>query len=264
MKNIPLLGMGTWGMGGKFERDESNIDESVEALSFGLSLGIRMIDVAELYGEGLTEEIVGRATRGMSRENYYLASKVSRDHLAYDDVLRAAEGSLKRLNVEQIDLYMVHKSNELIPLKETMEAMERLLDEGKIGAIGVSNFTVAQMEEAQSYLKKARIAANQIEYNLQSHEADRDVIPYANANDIHIIAHRPFAKGSLIGNTNLQVAALARIHDKTENQIALNWIISQGITAIPKSSNHTHLKENAGALDWKLTNEDIETLRNAT
>ncbi len=263
MQNIPLLGMGTWGMGGKFERDASNFDESVLALRYGLSLGINLIDVAEIYGEGLSEEIVGKAIESCEREDVYVISKVWKANLHYDDVLKAAEGSLQRLGTDHIDLYLIHWPNEEIPLKETIAAMEVLLAQKKIRAIGLSNFLVPQIKEAQSYLTNATIAANQIEYNLGAQSADLDIIPYCRDNDIRVIGYRPFAKGILASNASVLQNELAKKYNKTPNQIALNWLIAQGITAIPKASSHEHLKENAGALGWQLSEADVELLRSS-
>ena len=252
--------MGTWGMGGTWERDPSTVDASIEALHTGLSLGLKIIDVAESYGDGLSEEIVGRAVAGR-RQDVYLISKVWKTHLAYDDVLRAAEGSLKRLNTDHLDLYLVHWPNNEIPLSETMRAMERLVDEKLINAIGVSNFSLQLIEEAQSHLKHTAIVAHEFEYNLLAREAEHDVIPYCRARDIDIIAYRPLAKGVLAQHTSTVLENLAKKYTKTPNQIALNWILSQDIVAIPKSGNPAHIKENAGAVDWTLSLEDINQLK---
>lgn len=262
--SIPLLGMGTWGMGGKFERDPINTDESVKALRYGLSLGINCIDVAERYGEGLTEEIVGEAISQVNRADVYVISKVWKTNLRYNDVLKAADGSLKRLKSDYIDLYLIHWPNKEIPIKETMEAMEYLLEQKKIRAIGLSNFSTELMKEAQSHLEHAKIAANQIEYNLGARAAESNIIPYCKQNDIRVIAYRPLAKGTLASSSSQIQDGLAKKYNKTPNQIALNWLISQGITAIPKSSDRGHLKENAGALGWQLDTKDVELLRSAT
>lgn len=264
METIPLLGMGTWGMGGKYERDASNIEESILALRFGLDLGINLIDVAELYGEGLTEEIVGKAIAGRDRRDIYIISKAWKDNLNYEGVLNAAQKSLVRLGTDYIDLYMIHWPNPKIPMKETIEAMEYLFHQGLIKAIGVSNFTVSYLKEAAKHLTDTNIVSNQIEYNLNARNAEKEIIPYCKKNNIHLIGYRPFAKGTLTHNTNHVVQELAIAYKKTPNQILLNWIISQGITVIPKSSNIDHLKENAGALGWNLSDADIEKLRNTT
>lgn len=255
--------MGTWGMGGKFERDDSNFDESVAILRYGFELGITLVDVAELHGEGLTEQIVGEAMRGFPRETITVISKVSRDHLSYDDVLKAAERSLERLQTDYIDLYLIHKlpPHAREPARETLSAMESLMKKGIVRHIGVSNFNAIQMEQASRYLTNTRLEASEIEYNLVYQEAGNETIPYCTKNDIHVIAHRPLAKGLLTASKNELLEKISKKYDKTYSQIALNWIISQNITAIPKAGSPEHLKENVGALGWTMEKEDIELLR---
>lgn len=260
---LPQLGMGTWGMGGKFEKDSSNFDESVAALRFGFERGLRLVDVAELHGGGLTEKIVGEAIRGYPREQIQIISKVSRDHLKYDEVLKATEGSLQRLGTDYLDLYMIHKLPPGVsePLAETLSALERLLNEGTVRHIGVSNFTSSQIVQAQSHLTEAKIEANEIEYNLLFQKAGDEVAPFCRAHSISIIAHRPLAKGALAKGENKVLDALSRKYHKTPAQVALNFILSQDMTAIPKASGKEHLEENIGALGWKLSQEDIGQLK---
>lgn len=260
---LPPLGMGTWGMGGTFERDARNFDESVEALLFGFDLGMRLVDVAELGGNGLTEEIVGEAIKGYPREEIQIISKVSRDHLKYNDVFEAASASLTRLGTDYIDLYLIHKLPPGVaePAAETLQALERLLTEGRIKHIGVSNFSKIQIEKAQSYLVEAKIEANEVEYNLLYQHEAKETIPFCKARGISVIAHRPLAKGLLAKGENVILDTLSRKCGKTPAQIALNFILSQDMTAIPKASNKEHMKENLGALGWRLSEEDIKELR---
>jgi diketogulonate reductase-like aldo/keto reductase len=204
---------------------------------------------------------VGKAIQGVSRENVYLVSKVWRENLQYDDVLRAVEGSLRRLGTDYLDLYLVHWPNENVPMQETMRAMEHLLDEGVVRAIGVSNFSVAQMDEVRKCLTHSSLAASEFEFNLSNQEAMSDVLPYCTANDILSIAYRPLAKGQLPSVHSEGVNALAQKYGKTPNQILLNWILSQGVAAIPKTLSPEHMRENVGALGWSLLSEDIELLR---
>lgn len=259
---MPLLGMGTWGMGGKFERDKSNIQESITTLKYGLDLGINLIDVAEIYGAGLTEEIVGQAIEGYSRNNIILVSKVWKTNLKYNDVLQACEQSLARLKTDYIDYYLIHWPNEAIPLAETMEAMAYLRNKDLIRNIGVSNFSVELMKQAQEFLPNINLATNQIEYNLSQRSAEQDIIPYCIKKNIHIMAYRPLAKGKIPLQNNETINTLANKYNKTPVQIALNWIISQNITVIPKTSNINHLKENAGVLGWNLSEDDIKIISN--
>jgi diketogulonate reductase-like aldo/keto reductase len=257
----PLLGMGTWGMGGTWENDPSNIEESIEILKEGLSLGLKIIDVAELYGAGLTEEIVGKAISG-KRESAYIISKVWKTNMHYEGVLKAAENSLKRLGTSYIDLYLIHWPNPDIPLKETMEALELLKDRGLIRAIGVSNFSAELMDEANSYLQHSTLSVSQFEYNLYSRGAERDVIPYCREHGIDMIAYKPLARfnpGSLESEIINEISSK---YKKTKAQVMLNWVLSQGIAVIPKTSNIEHLKENIGATGWSMLKDDIDALRN--
>ena len=254
------MGMGTWGMGGKYERDSSNFDESVKILRAGLDMGIKLIDVAELYGLGLTEEIVGEAIAGFARKDIFIISKVWKTNLRHDDVLKAMQGSLERLKTDYVDFYLIHWPSEDIPLAETMRAMEELADKGFARNIGVSNFSVELLKEAQSHLKRAKIAANQVEYNLIERSAEKDVIPYCKENGIKVIAYRPLARGNIASSQNKALEALAQKYNKTPAQIALNWITSKEIVAIPKAGSIAHLRENCGALGWKMNEADYIAL----
>lgn len=257
--DIPLLGMGTWGMGGKYERDETNIEESIAALRYGLDLGIKLIDTAELYGAGLTEEIVGQAIKGYNREDIFITTKVWKDNLHYDDVLKAARQSLERLQTSYIDLYLIHWPNPDISLVETIRALEELVLKGLVKQIGVSNFSVELMREAQSYLKKTVIFANQIEYNLFNREND-DVVSYCQSNNIKVIAYRPLAKGSLNEKYAQLLVQLSDKYHKTARQIMINWLTSQDIVAIPKAINIEHIAENYESLGWEIEASDVDLL----
>lgn len=254
------MGMGTWGMGGGLAKDSSNVQESITALKLGLSLGIRLVDTAEVYGAGLAEEIVGQAIKSYLREDIFIISKVWKDHLKYDEVLRAAEASLQRLGTDYIDLYLIHSPSEAVPLAETMRAMESVMNKGLAKHIGVSNFDVSQIQKASGYLKNTKISANQIEYNIAIQNAGKELIPFCKSNDIKVIAYRPLARGLLAKESGDTINFLAGKYNKTPIQIALNWIISQDIIAIPKAIKREHLVENFGALGWKLDDGDIRLL----
>ena len=257
---FPHLGMGTWGMGGKYERDESTIDTSIEVLRLGLSLGLRIIDTAEIYGAGLCETIVGKAIDRHRREDVYLITKVWRTNLRYDDVLRALEGSLRRLGTDYIDLYLIHHPNTNVPIAETMRALEKLLQDGTVRAIGVSNFSVQNLIEAQAVLTKTSLAANQVEYNVTNQEARDNVIPYCKEHNIDVIAYRPLSRGMIIAADSPTLDSLAKKYGKTQNQIALNWLLAQNAIPIPATRNPDHMRENVGALDFTLTPEDRDIL----
>src|SRR3989304_10057603 len=159
-QKIPVLGLGTWRIGGFRRRILRVDDEEVQALRSGLELGMRFIDTAEMYARGHSEEVVAKAVKS-ERENVFITTKVSPEHLSYDNVIKSCGASLGRLETNYIDLYQVHWPNPSIPIAETMKAMERLVAEGKIRCIGVSNFSVRQTREAQEALSKSDLASNQ-------------------------------------------------------------------------------------------------------
>jgi diketogulonate reductase-like aldo/keto reductase len=261
---IPVLGLGTWGMGGFSSKHFGGDDEAVKALRLGLQLGMRFIDTAEMYGRGHSEEVVGKAIEP-NRESVFIATKVSGENLSYDRVLGACESSLKRLRTSYADLYQVHWPNPSIPISETMKAMERLVTEGKVRHVGVSNFSVQQTREAQTALSKTDLAANQVEYNLLDRSIEEDLLPFAEKEHITIIAYSPVARGQIPeGGRDKRWRLLEKMaskYGKTRTQVALNWlIVKDPIVAIPKAIRSDHVKENAGAAGWKLSKEDQDVL----
>jgi diketogulonate reductase-like aldo/keto reductase len=261
---IPVLGLGTWGIGGGFSPSASGDDESLRALQLGLELDMRFIDTAEMYGHGHSEEIVAKAVKSQ-RDNVFIASKVSREHLHYDDVIRSCESSLKRLETDHVDLYQVHWPNDNIPIAETIKAMEHLAAEGKIHHIGVSNFSVQQTKEAQNALSKVSLASNQVEYSLLDRSIEADLLSYAEKEHITIIAYTPVAKGQIAkGGRDERWHVLDEIcsnHRKTRTQVALNWLLAKKpVVAIPKAVSLKHVQENAGAVEWQMSRKEHDRL----
>ena len=267
--DIPTIGMGTWEMGGGIEPNYDNDVKDISAIRKAIELGITHIDTAEKYGDGHSEELVGEAIKDFDRSKLFITTKVAKNNCAYNDVLAAINRSLLRLGTSYVDLYLIHAPSLEIPFSETMKAMDFLVEEGKIKLVGVSNFSVKQIQEAQKY-SKYKIVANQIEYNLITRNngqytpnVEVEIIPYCQANDILIIAYRPFAKGMLLSNEINILNDLAKKYQKTPAQIALNWLISKkGVVAIPKASNFKHIKENLGAVGWEMEQADINKLDN--
>ena len=256
---VPTVGMGTWGIGGYYYPDTSQDSEAICALRRGIELGMYLIDTAEMYGAGHAEEIIGKAIKPFSREQVFIVSKVLPESLYYTEVIKAAESSLKRLQTEWIDLYLIHLPNPGIPLRETMEAMEKLVERNLVRFIGVSNFDVYQMEEARAYLSKNDVVVNQVEYSLLERNVERDVLPYCIRNQTTLMAYTPLAKGKL--STNSFLREIGNKYDKTAAQVAINWLIArQNVIAIPKAISIRHLEENAGAMGWRLTDDDIERI----
>lgn len=249
---VPEIGLGTWEYRG-----------GVEPLQKGLSLGACLIDTAEIYG---TEEIVGRAIEGR-RHEVFLATKVAPQHFDYQSVLTAAHNSLKRLGADYIDLYQLHWPSGDIPIEETMAAMDKLVSAGKIRFIGVSNFSLAQLKEAQSVTEN-KIVSNQVRYNLVDRRIERELMPYCHKNNVTIIAYSPLARGMSNLRTKLGRRALeevARDAGKTEAQMALNWCTARdNVIAIPKSNSTQRTAENCQASGWRLTPYQMELLEEST
>jgi diketogulonate reductase-like aldo/keto reductase len=259
--SIPVLGVGTWGMGGRQVEDRSRDEEEVQAIRVALDLGMTHIDTAEYYGAGHCEELVGEAIEPYRRGDIFITTKVWRNHLEYDSLLSSMEGSLRRLGVDHVDLYLIHWPNPKVPLRETMSALEKCADEGLTRFIGVSNFSPQLMREAQGYLREHRLVANQVEYSLMDQKPGMELLPYLRSRDSLLVAYKPLGRGSLLNAGNRALAETAERYGKTPAQVALNWVIShEGVVAIPKSSNPLHLLENAGAVGWSLGDEDMALL----
>jgi diketogulonate reductase-like aldo/keto reductase len=253
---VPEIGLGTW-----------NYTGGVEPLRKGIELGAYLIDTAEGYN---TEDVVGMAINGI-RNRAFVATKVSGRHLRYDDVLRAAEGSLRRLDIDYIDLYQVHWPNPSVPIQETMRAMEKLVDSALVKYIGVSNFDVDELEEAMAAMSKYPIVSNQVLYNLNSREIEKDLMPFCERHGITILAYTPLDNGNLTTKSRLLrnkgMKVLGQIADqvgKTMAQVALNWCIARpGVVTIPKSNSVDRTVENCQASGWRLSKEQIKHLNEA-
>ena len=269
---IPSLGLGTWLIGGDLESDYSDDKTAVKSIRKAIELGYYHIDTAEMYGNGHCEELIGEAIKGIDREKLFITSKVRESKLKYNDVIKSAKESLKRLQTDYIDLYLIHSPSDLIPIEETMKAFDYLVDQNMVKYIGVSNFKVDQLIEAQSYTKH-RIVANQIEYSLLTRNSGKysgnvdmesKTIPYCQENDIIIMAERPLERGLLLKSHPL-LDKMELKYNKTKAQIAMNWLISKkNVITIPKSTNENRLKENLGSLGWTLEHEDIKLLDGIT
>jgi len=229
----------------------------VKALQTGLDNGISLIDTAEAY---YTEPFVAKAVKGRKRDDLFIATKVWLDHLHRDDLVKALEGSLRRLEMSYVDLYQIHFPNKSVPIGETMGAMEELMAQGKIRAIGVSNFSVEQMEEANSALSKFEISASQFNYSLIHRKVEKDLIPYCSKNHISVLAYYPLGHGILARHSE-KLDSICRRNSKTPAQVALNWLVSKpGVFAIPRASRPSHVLENLGGSGWRLSNADVEEL----
>ncbi len=218
-----------------------------------------LIDTAEMYGAGHAEELVGQAIQAFPREKVFIVSKVLNNYLEYEEVIKACHRSLERLQADFIDLYLVHFPNYEVPLQETMEAMEKLVEQGLARFIGVSNFPLNLMKQAQSYIGTTEIQANEVKYNLKCRYDEKDLLPYCQKERITMIAYTPLEEGSLANSRLLQ--EVGKKYEKPAAQIALNWLIcKENVVTIPKAINPGHLEENAAAIGWRMSQEDLERL----
>jgi diketogulonate reductase-like aldo/keto reductase len=259
--DVPVIGMGTWMIEGT-SRDAER--RAIEGLHLGLDLGMNHIDTAEMYGNGRVEELVAEAVDGQ-REKVFLVSKVLPSNASYEGTLKACERSLKRLKTDFIDLYLLHWPSSQHPIEETMRAMERLVDEGMIKFIGVSNFDVEQLREAQKALVKHRIACNQVLYHLAYRGIERELLPYCTENGIAIVGYSPFAHRNFLSSHSRGgkvLAEIAKRQNRTVRQVALNFLTrDSNLFTIPKAGNPDHIRDNSGAVgNWKLTDEDIAAI----
>ncbi len=270
-RKVSAVGMGTY-YGPPFIartlllRSQRNREAKVAALKKGLELGINLIDTAEVYQ---TEDMVAEAIKGWNREELFIATKVSPRHLHTDSLLRAAQRSIERLQCRYIDLYQIHWPSRTTPIRETMKAMERLVEEGKIRHIGVSNFNLAEMIEAQEALAKSRVVSNQVPYNLKDRRIEGDLLPHCGQHGIAILAYFPLASGVLTKPAPKLAAAMREVSEahggKTPAQISLNWLLSKGknIFPIPRASRPERVVEDSGSVGWNLSAEEISGLEAA-
>ena len=253
---IPEVGLGTWRYRG-----------GPEPLRRGIELGANLIDTAEMYR---TEDAVSVAIRGI-RDQVFIATKVLGSNLRYDQVLRAAEKSLKELDEDVIDLYQIHSPSHSVPISETMRAMEELVDRGMVRYIGLSNFPVALVQESQAAMSKYPIVCNQVLYNLKRRGIERDLIPYCEKQGITVMAYTPLADGSLAARPRLRdgggwnaLESVAREAGKSTAQVALNWCLTRGpVVVIPKTNSVARTEENCGASGWRLTAGQLQRLEAA-
>ncbi|MUM65746.1 aldo/keto reductase [Acidianus infernus] len=258
---ISDLALGTWKMGGGFWTPSYENDEKdVSAIKKAIELGITTIDTAEMYGGGHAEELVGKAIKDFKRDDVFIITKVWPNHAKYDDVIKSAKASSSRLGTF-IDLYLLHWPSSSVPICETMSAFEKLVEDGIVKFIGLSNFKPEGIQKANECLKKNEITAIENHYSLLD-RSDEDTLEYAKKNGIAYFSYTPLEKGRISEIKILD--KIAKKYNKTPIQVALNWYISIDVMVpIVKASNIKHLEENAGAMGWKLSKEDWEAIAKA-
>jgi len=258
---IPKIGFGTWSIGGRESADPSSDAQSLAALRSALELGYTHFDTAEVYAAGHAEELLGQAIRqsGMAREALFITSKVSPEHLQYEDVLRCCENSLRRLDMDFIDLYLIHWPMRGMKLEDTFRALNQLVRNGKLRHLGVSNFDLKLLKQSQA-LSETPLLTDQVPYSLAERTyVDNGVLDYCQQNDILLTAYSPVKRRSIKSDQKLQAVAHAR--GVTPQQIALAWLSQQPrVITIPKSINPQHQADNISAADLLLSAAEMEQL----
>ncbi|MCE4598934.1 MAG: aldo/keto reductase [Desulfurococcales archaeon] len=294
---ISRIGLGAWQFSQAWGVTEYSTAR--EIISRALELGVNLIDTAMVYGRGLSEEFIGKALRELDvkRDDVVIATKIPGEFLAYDDVFKAVDKSLKRLQVDYIDLMQVHWPPcwHNHPTCEYMRALERLVVIGKINYIGLSDFPVELVDAARACLSRSDVEVLQVRYNIVERQAEKELIPYAEENGMTLLAWSPLAKGAILGKYSLeeaeqledvrrddplfkkenyqQILRVAEIlkelgekYDKTPAQVALNWLIgySDIIVPIPGAKNPQQVEDNVKAVGWRLSYDDWRRLDEAT
>ena len=282
--NMSVITLGTWGMGGDFWGKVDD-DQSIATIRAGLEAGINLIDTAPVYGDGHSEEVVGRALEGLKREDIVLATKCGRFTCETEKIRQELETSLKRLKTDYIDLYQVHWPDDKVPFEETFGELENMRKQGKIRYIGVSNFSVEQTEEASKY---CQIVSTQPQYSLLVRDIEKDILPYCVEKNIGILSYGSIGAGALTGKfkekpvfkedderasfytffqeqnwpkTKQMIDTLEEIaasHGKPTVHAAINWVLKQkGISvALVGARTPEQVRMNAQAADWELTDEE--------
>jgi len=289
---VSIVGFGAWQAGGRGWGSDFTDNDVIKAMKYGFENGVNYIDTAEIYGSGHSEEVISKALEGYRREDIVIATKVAPPHFRKEDIIKSCDQSLRRLNTSYIDLYQLHWPDSSVPVSETIAAMEKLVDSGKVRYIGVCNYPLTELQDVLGSLSKHDLISNQMRYNLIQREVESDLVPFMRKNSISMIAWSPIAKGLLSGKyspANLpkdeirqrdrlfsrenveklvplidKIREIANSRSKTPAQVALNYLISQESFVIPGIKSTEQLIENMGAADWRLTESEISELQNAS
>ncbi|PWI47667.1 hypothetical protein CEE45_10395 [Candidatus Heimdallarchaeota archaeon B3_Heim] len=287
---ISQIGLGTWQFGSKgwgYGKDFGKQD-AIDIVHRALELGVNLIDTAEVYGGGKSEIILGQALEGYNREDFVIVSKFLPTAIRPSAVNRALAKSLKRLKTDYLDVYLIHWPNPLLPLGATLQHMEKMVDEGLIRHIGISNFGLKRFQKAQSKMQKHPIDVSQLNYSMAKSKVKDLFLPYAEENNVTIMAYSPLGQGFLTGKYNAKNApkgtrrmnrlytksnfkraapmleelnTVAQLHDVSMAQVALSWLIKdKSVVAIPGAKNITQLETNIQASELNLTSSEIDQL----
>jgi diketogulonate reductase-like aldo/keto reductase len=248
-RDVPIVGQGTWNVATR----GAGRDEAVRSLRDGIARGMTHLDTAEMYGDGAAEDVIAEAIAGVPRASLFIVSKVLPQNASYDGTIRACERSLARLKTDYLDCYLLHWRGS-IPLGETMRALEQLVADGKIRALGVSNFDVDDLREAESLLQRERIACNQVLYHLGQRTVEEHELPYCRERGIALVAYTPFGRGDWSDGPGAAVLErIAKVHGVTAHAVILAFLTRDDAAfAIPKAARPAHVAANAAAGDLRL------------
>lgn len=260
---MPVFGLGTWQMGGRRTRDETNDDaRDVAAIRAAVDAGVTHIDTAEMYAAGHCETLIGQALQGYERSSLFLVSKASPDSIRAGSIEQAAEESLRRLQTDYLDLYLLHTRVPEADLEKSMAQLDNLVDNVIVRHIGVSNFSADSLALAQSMTSNP-VVCNQVHYNLLCREPESTgLLKYCQDNSVLLSAWRPLQYGEFLNTSIPIMAELVEKYDASPAQIAINWLIAQeNVITIVKTSDVHHLRDDLAALDWTMDSQDVERLR---
>jgi len=261
---LPKIGFGTWSIGGESTPDPKLDSASMTALHAALEIGYTHFDTAEYYAAGHAEELVGRAIRetGIRREDVFITTKVSPEHFDYDNILKSCGNSLRRLKMDYVDLYLLHWPRVGMKLEETFRALNKLVRDGKVRHLGVSNFKLTQVKQSRQF-SETPLITNQIPYRLPDRAyVENGVIEYCRQNDILITAYSPVKFRGI--RVNKTLGTIANAHSATPFQIALAWLAMQPrVITIPMSLDPRHIRENFDAAGIELSGREMSQLGNA-
>lgn len=259
-REVPVVGQGTWNL----PLRGTARDEAIAALRAGVELGMVHIDSAEMYGDGAVEELVGEAIAGLPREQLFIVSKVLPSNASFDGTIRACERSLRRMKLAYLDCYLLHwRDGE--PLGETMRALETLVRDGKTRSLGVSNFEVDDLREAEAALEREPIACNQVLYHLGERSVEEHELGYCRERGIALVAYTPFGRDAWRRSPGAaEIERIARAHGVSEHAVILAFLTRDPATfAVPKASTAAHVRENAAAGDLQLNPDEIAAIDRA-
>ncbi len=251
-EKIAAIGMGTWGI--------RSYADAERVLIQAVERGLDLIDTAEMYGEGLAEELVGKVIRKVGRDRVFVVTKLRPYRFASPDTaVKAAEASCRRMGIDCVDLVLIHWPDEMIPIHVQIRSLEAIAEKGLARYVGVSNFTAEQLREALESTAKHDIVLNQVKYSVVDKKVERKILPLCIENGVTLQAYTAIERGAVANHPT--VIKVSQVVGRTPIQVALNYVISRPMTcALVKTERMDHLEEVAGALGWRLPAELIELL----